>query len=253
MAHELGLPCALLDQAALDECDMLVEVGSAGVDGHIVAHGVQIPLATVDAVYARPLDVPPQRGDGLARLRAQVFHELFVEWLDLTSALVLNKPLAMESNSSKPLQLQQIRAIGFAIPETIVTSDPDEARAFRAAHGRVIYKSVSGIRSIVHELDDVAATRSDRLRDLPVQLQAYIPGTDVRVHVVGKETFACDIQSEAVDYRMPRRMDSRRASPRSSCPQRSTRRVVRWRAAWICHSVGSTCGARQVGAGSASR
>jgi glutathione synthase/RimK-type ligase-like ATP-grasp enzyme len=180
---------------------MLLEIGDGGVSGTIVSHGVEIPLERVGAVYARPLDLPARWSDGLARQRAEVFHELFLEWLDATPALVLNRPLSMESNSSKPYQQQEIRAAGFAVPETLVTSDPDEARAFWASHGRVIYKSVSGIRSIVRELDDVAARRLDRLRDLPVQLQAYVAGTDVRVHVVGGATFACEVASRAIDYR----------------------------------------------------
>lgn len=200
-ACDLGLACELLDQTALDRCDILVEVGSGGITGCVVTLGVEIPLRTIDAVYARPLDLPTQCGDALARLRARAFHEIFVEWLDLTPALVLNRPILMESNSSKPFQMQQIRAAGFAIPETLVTSHPEEARAFWTKHGRVVYKSISGIRSIVRELDDRAATRFDRLRDLPVQLQAYVEGEDVRVHVVGTDTFACTVRSEAVDYR----------------------------------------------------
>jgi glutathione synthase/RimK-type ligase-like ATP-grasp enzyme len=200
-ARDLGLACALLDQATLGHCDMLVEVGTHGVTGRIVTHGVSLDLQTIAGVYARPLDLPVQEGDRLARLRAQAFHDLFVEWLDLTPTLVINRPLAMESNSSKPYQAQQIRAAGFAIPETLVTSDPEEARAFRAQHGRVVFKSLSGIRSIVRELDDRSAARLDLLRHLPVQFQAYVPGEDVRVHVVGRESFACLVQSAAVDYR----------------------------------------------------
>ena len=206
-ARELDLPVEILDQAVLDQCEMLVDVSTSGVTGSIVAHGVEIPLQEIEGVYARPLDLPAHGGDHLSRLRARFFHELFVEWLDLTPALVLNRPQSMESNSSKPYQMQQIRAAGFAIPETLITSDPGEARAFWTKHGRVIYKSISGIRSIVRELDDVSAIRIDRLRDLPVQLQAYIPGEDVRVHVVGTETLACEIRSEAVDYRYATRDD----------------------------------------------
>ena len=96
---------------------------------------------------------------------------------------------------------QQIGAAGFAVPETLVSNDPEEVRAFWKAHGRVIYKSVSGIRSIVKELDHVAATRFERLRNLPTQFQVYVAGRDVRVHVVGAETFATEVRSEAVDYR----------------------------------------------------
>ncbi|MEU0008267.1 hypothetical protein ABZ079_29445 [Streptomyces sp. NPDC006314] len=45
-------------------------------------------------------------------------------------------------------------------------------------------------------------TRASRLvRGLPTQSQAYVPGQDARVHVVGEETYATAVDSDAVDYR----------------------------------------------------
>jgi glutathione synthase/RimK-type ligase-like ATP-grasp enzyme len=39
------------------------------------------------------------------------------------------------------------------------------------------------------------------LHSLPTQFQNYVPGTDVRVHVVGDEVFATEVISDALDYR----------------------------------------------------
>ncbi len=39
------------------------------------------------------------------------------------------------------------------------------------------------------------------LRDSPTQFQAFVPGNNIRVHVVGDRCFAARIRSEAVDYR----------------------------------------------------
>ena len=36
---------------------------------------------------------------------------------------------------------------------TLVTNDPEAVREFRSRHGRVVFKSISGIRSIVREVD----------------------------------------------------------------------------------------------------
>ena len=41
----------------------------------------------------------------------------------------------------------------------------------------------------------------DDVRWCPTQFQQYVPGKDYRVHVVGEEVFACEIISEADDYR----------------------------------------------------
>jgi glutathione synthase/RimK-type ligase-like ATP-grasp enzyme len=201
VARDLSLEYTMLDQTYIENDDFLLEVSSQAVAGEIISGGRRIPLEAVRGVYARPLELPLRSSDRLHQLRAQTFHELFMEWLELTPATVLNRPLAMESNSSKPFQTQQIGAAGFRIPDTLVSNDPEEVRAFWRQHGRVIYKSVSGIRSIVKELDNVAAARFDRLRNLPTQFQAYVAGRDVRVHVVDLETFATEVKSEAVDYR----------------------------------------------------
>jgi glutathione synthase/RimK-type ligase-like ATP-grasp enzyme len=200
-AQDEGLEYLVLDQAHLDRQDLIVEVGPSGVRGRIVAAGREIPLNDVSGVYLRPLELPTRWADALARLRAHAFHQAFLEWLDVASTLVVNRPSSMDFNSSKPLQIQAIARAGFLVPETLVTSDPGEVRTFWDHHGRVIFKSVSGVRSIVQELDEAGARRLDRVRDLPTQFQAYVPGVDVRVHVVGDRTFAAEVRSPAIDYR----------------------------------------------------
>ena len=93
-----------------------------------------------------------------------------------------------------------IREHGFLAPETLITNDPDSVREFRAKHGRVIYKSISAVRSIVQELSDEDEERLDRIRWCPTQFQAFVEGTNLRVHTVGGEAFATAVRSEATDY-----------------------------------------------------
>ena len=101
----------------------------------------------------------------------------------------------MGSNASKPYQSMLIRRHKFLVPETLVTNDPAAVREFFADHDRVIYKSSSGLRSIVSEMVDTDLERLEELRACPVQFQAYVPGFDVRVHVVGDEVIATRIDS----------------------------------------------------------
>lgn len=199
-AQERGVAHMLIEQRQLAHHDLAVAVDDAGVAGSIVAAGTRMDLADVDSVYLRPLDLPAV-GDRVDRLRAETFHTGLLEWAEIADCVVLNRPSAMESNSSKPFQLQRIAPFGFRVPETLVTSDPAAARDFRRRHGRTIFKSVSGIRSIVREFDDDAAGRLDRIRLLPTMFQQYVPGVDVRVHVVGTRVFATEIRSPATDYR----------------------------------------------------
>jgi glutathione synthase/RimK-type ligase-like ATP-grasp enzyme len=83
----------------------------------------------------------------------------------------------------------------------LITNSPDEVREFLFEHGRVIYKSTSSIRSIVRELEGCDLDKLDRVRNLPTQFQAFVPGTNIRVHVVGQDVFATRIESESTDYR----------------------------------------------------
>jgi glutathione synthase/RimK-type ligase-like ATP-grasp enzyme len=112
---------------------------------------------------------------------------------------IVNRPVAGGSNHSKPYQSTLIAEAAIAVPDTLVTSDRLAAREFAERHGRVVYKSISGVRSIVAEVSDVAEL--DRIGHGPVQLQQFVAGLDVRVHVVGSQLFATSVASDATDYR----------------------------------------------------
>jgi hypothetical protein len=195
----VGVDCRVVEQAHLRFHGLQVRLEAAGTTGWLMLAGERISFDRIDGVFARPLELPHEP---LFPERARAFHRDFMDWLDITDfARVANRPGAMQSNLSKPYQAQLIAAVGFTVPETLVTNDPDEVRSFQRAHGRVIFKSISGIRSIVAELDETHTARLEQVRLLPTQFQAHVPGDDVRVHVVGTEVFATEVRSAATDYR----------------------------------------------------
>jgi glutathione synthase/RimK-type ligase-like ATP-grasp enzyme len=130
-----------------------------------------------------------------------MLHDQLVAWMDVAPARVVNRTRLMGSNGSKPYQAQLIRRQGFRVPETLVTNDPQTVREFCAHHGRVVFKSISGIRSIVAEMSAAELERLGALHGCPVQFQAYVPGFDVRVHTIGDDVFATRIDSTGTDYR----------------------------------------------------
>jgi glutathione synthase/RimK-type ligase-like ATP-grasp enzyme len=164
-------------------------------------------LDSVNAAYLRPCDARefPEiaRGGQDSELwrHALALQDSLLSWAELTPALVLNRPSDMAVNGSKPYQASWIASLGFRIPDTLITTDPDTALEYWRQHGRVIYKSVSGIRSVVSCLTEKHRPRFDNITSCPTQFQEYIPGTEYRVHVVGEEVFACTVLSEADDYR----------------------------------------------------
>ena len=186
--------------------------------------------------------------------RAEAFDDALMAWTEMTTARVVNRPSAMASNQSKPHQLALIHEQGFLVPETLVTTDVAALDAFREKHEHVIYKSISGVRSIVTRLTLEHRRRMAALAHSPVQFQQWVAGVDVQVHVAGDEVLACEIGSGAVDYRYPRGDEEfpqivRHELPEDvaeRCPGRSRRRLD-------CCWPGSTCGGQPRAIGIASK
>jgi hypothetical protein len=203
-----GLPLLLLDQREVAETEVDISFG-AELRGTIRTRTRTVDLRAITSAYVRPCDsrmlpAVARAGEGSPLWRhALALAETLSAWTELTPALVINRFSSMASNGSKPFQLELIRRQGFSVPETLVTTDPEEARAFYERHGRIIYKSVSSVRSIVSCLEPGQLDRLAEVVHCPTQFQKYIPGRDHRVHVVGSEIFPCEIICDATDYRYP--------------------------------------------------
>ncbi|GAC1364174.1 MAG: hypothetical protein NVSMB32_06450 [Actinomycetota bacterium] len=204
---QLGAPFVMLNQRWIADLAIECEVAGGDVGGTLTISGRRHPLEAFTGVMIRMMDdreLPEIRGvaEGSPLLRhSRELHDTLYRWCQIAPAAMLNRPDAMASNGSKPYQAQLIAAQGLSVPATLVTTDPEAVLALRARYGRLIYKSISGARSVVRELADEDLDRLDDIRWCPVQFQEYIPGEDVRVHVVGQAVFATAISSAATDYR----------------------------------------------------
>jgi hypothetical protein len=221
----MDLPYAWFDQRQAASTSCSYRLDGEGLRGTLRLGSKVLRLQDIAGVYTRLMDdrlLPELKGlpaDAPERVSCRHLHDVFSDWMELTPSRVMNKATAMASNGSKPYQAQLIRAAGFGVPETLITNQPELVRDFLATHGRVVYKSISGTRSIVQELDDAALERLDDIRWCPVQFQAYVEGIDVRVHVIGDDVLATRIASAATDYRyagvtdgMPARLEATRLS-----------------------------------------
>jgi len=130
-----------------------------------------------------------------------MFEDILWSWAEVAEARVLNRPSAMASNDSKPYQSRIIRDCGFSVPETVLSTTPESVRQFCRKHGEVVYKSISGIRSIVGRLNSVKMGNLEDIMWCPTQFQEWVEGIDFRVHVVGRRIFASMITSSDNDYR----------------------------------------------------
>jgi glutathione synthase/RimK-type ligase-like ATP-grasp enzyme len=206
--HDLRADVLVLSQRQGAETDIAFSVDPAGaVDGVLRAGRRHVALREISAVYARLMDhrhIPEYQRlepDDPERDRWAVLSDQLTAWLDVAPTRVVNRTSAMASNGSKPYQAQLISRHGLLTPETLITNDPHQAREFYETRSRVVYKSASGARSIVQTMVSADVERLGSLRACPVQFQTWVPGTDVRVHVVGNEVFATAITTTATDYR----------------------------------------------------
>lgn len=177
-----------------------------GTSGSLRIGATTYALESFTGVYLRPMganQLPEFSGAPETSERRRKFdtlHALLFAWCEFSAATIVNRVSAMGSNTSKPYQMARIRQF-FDVPDSLVTSDPEAARAFISRHGRVICKSVSGTRSTVFAVEHEDLARLESIRWCPTQFQEYIEGTDIRVHIVGDEVFATEIRTNTVDYR----------------------------------------------------
>lgn len=222
----------LLDQRRVLEIDISLNVDEA-VEGFVSLGSTRVELQRLRGIYVRPHDtrrVPALRNcpeGSPERQRAIEVDDMLNALCELTTARVLNRPSAMASNSSKPYQTERIRAFGLDVPRSLVTTDPEAVLAFEAEHGSIIYKSVSGVRSIVSRFGPEHRERLARVRWCPTQFQEYVPGVDWRVHVVGDKVFPCRIESSSDDYRYAKRQGGTTELHRDELPPEIAEACVR--------------------------
>jgi len=141
---------------------------------------------------------------------------LLGEWLE-DHVFVVNRPGAERRADDKGLQLRKAAAVGLAIPETLVTNDPDRARAFCSSHAETVFKLLNRPRIDYGDraawigtrlLDSGDLDALDTLRHCPGIFQRRIPKRfDLRVTVVGDRLFPVEIHSQddpraMVDFRL---------------------------------------------------
>lgn len=139
-------------------------------------------------------------------------------WQACDEALWVNDITRDAAASHKPWQLELARRIGLTIPDTLITTDPEQARAFwEARGGQVVYKpfvqtlhSWRETRRLTRE--DLASVEAVRLA--PVIFQSLVPGAmDLRVTVVGNELLSGAVDLGKVEYKLDVRLNQQSYVP----------------------------------------
>jgi glutathione synthase/RimK-type ligase-like ATP-grasp enzyme len=197
---------------------------------HIQTNGRTIDIGAIRSIWWRrpnaftlPEDLSEQE---LEFARGEIRHAMSGLWAMLDCYWV-SFPAFIRQASWKLDQLRRAAQLGFDVPRTLITTDPEAARAFlERCQGRMIYKVMTDPMLALHKairpdapapprpraarttlisLDNAALLES--IRSAHCQFQEYIPKqVELRVTVIGDEVFAAAIHSQdhpktSIDWR----------------------------------------------------
>lgn len=199
------------------------DISGHGIAGRLLHPEGEIDLADITGVWFRRPDavqIDPSVPQGH---RHFAFSEADETLAGLYRALAdrrwVSDPYAIDAGGHKISQLHLARRLGFQVPRTIVTNEPDEALAFFAAcTGGAIYKPLRfvpiveegaehGIYTTVLDLGNVEEMR-DSIRLTPCLFQELVEKSyELRVNVIGERVFAAAIHSQEqeetkIDFRL---------------------------------------------------
>jgi glutathione synthase/RimK-type ligase-like ATP-grasp enzyme len=218
--RRLGVPAVRFDPARFPtRAGVSVRIDASGrVDAALRDGDAEIALSSADAVWMRRPNRPraPEAWAGTAvgaAIEAEA-SDLFADlWELLDVPFVPATPAVTTRASRKMHQLGVAGRLGFEIPDTLVTNDPDAfLDRYAAASGRLITKRSSPNQRLVTP-DGVETGRGtlavrprdlveiESLRHAPILTQAIVDkDVELRVTVVGDEVFAAAIHSQETHH-----------------------------------------------------
>jgi hypothetical protein len=204
-ALELGVPHLVVSQRQFADTPFGFEIAQRRIVGTFVVDGRAHRAEECAGVYLRMGDdhrlpeLAKEPAGSALRVRARLWRDTINRWADIAPSRVINRPSAVSSHCSRPLQSQIIQRHGFRVPETLMTSEPELALDFFNQHPIVLRTSASGARPMSKPVTPDDLARLERIRWCPGHFQEQIKGRHVRVHVVGNQVFATGITDDGAD------------------------------------------------------
>ena len=213
MLRELGIECLrwTINSFPLGSSARLETKDGGGYGGRLQTAAWEIDLQAVRSVWYRrmaPPDLPGHLTEEELRFARSEVRAAIDGVFRVFDWFWVNHPDRVRIAGSKPLQLKIAEEIGFRIPNTLLTNDPDAVREFFGRNGGdVIYKPFnSGFFAntqkicyttpiSVCELDHL-----DLIRTTPGIFQENVrKRIELRITVIGRKVFATEIHSQSRD------------------------------------------------------
>ena len=192
---EQDLDAHIVDSPFAPPARLQWRLDADGLTSNLYPH---LPDRSIDGVLVRDagwLDPAAWEEDDFAYMQAEL-RAVMLAWLNGLKCPVINLPDASQwYRSGAPLVAwrRQLRSAGLRLPEVIITSEPEEAAAFRRRHqidgaAGVVYTPLTNSSSYLLADDDAWARLAS--------LQAHIPVCLSQAH--GQATLACVVGDEVI-------------------------------------------------------
>ena len=205
-----GVECAVFDPGSFPNSSVFTAEHSVrGIRWHLSWSGRSLEFADIDAVwFRRPSDFefsPGLHTGERSWLNLECSHFFRALW-ECSTPLWVSRPSAIRRASLKLLQLHLAGALGFKVPDFVVTNDVEIARNFVASCTDGAIVKVLANPAIIddgragtiytHLLTPRDLQLLDAVRFGPTFLQRFVPKRlDVKVTVIGDRVFAVGIES----------------------------------------------------------
>jgi glutathione synthase/RimK-type ligase-like ATP-grasp enzyme len=189
-----------------------------GFHAEIVTDGRKVDLDQVASIWCRgvqALGFPPELSASDRTFAEAEAERTLTALYTVAQVVWINHPHCHSRANAKPAQLAIASKLGFDIPPTVITNDPETVRAFIArSSGETVYKALTqsldtepGKSLFTSIVTDKAIGSLDLIRITPGVFQQLIPKAyELRVTVVGSRVFSARIDSQSrpetkVDWR----------------------------------------------------
>lgn len=163
--------------------------------------------------YRRPtgFDFGPDMGEPERQFARKEAMQAIGGVMRATDCLWVNRPDVDAVGDLKPYQLQLAKRLGFRVPRTLLTNDPEEVKALLDSQERpIVYKSQTG--GVIHYpgafpggllttvVGDEIREHLDRVGHTMCMFQEYIDKAyEIRLTVIGNTYFPVVINSQEMD------------------------------------------------------